>query len=90
MAGHPQTGHWQASQSIRDKILSSPRQLLHAGRITRRRLEALVGLINFACQVHSHLRVYLQPLTVGASLASPQARDVSRPIPPGVAVFCGS
>ena len=41
-----------------------------------------MGLINFACQVHSHLRVYLQPLTVGATLASPQDRDVSRPIPP--------
>ena len=79
---HSQTGHWQASQSIRDKIQSSTHQLLQRGRITRRRLEALVGLINFACQVHSHLRVYLQPLTVGASLASPQDRDVSRPIPP--------
>ena len=79
---HPQTGHWQASQPIRDKIQSSTHQLLQRGRITRRRLEALVGLINFACQVHSHLRVYLQPLTVGSSLASPQDRDVSRPIPP--------
>ena len=79
---HPQTGHWQASQDIRDKIQSSTRQLLHTYRITRRRLEALVGLINLTCQVHSHLRVYLQPLTVGATLASPQDRDVSRPIPP--------
>ena len=79
---HSQTGQWQATQSIRDKIQSSTHQLLQQGRITRRRLEALVGLINFACQVHSHLRVYLQPLTVGASLASPQDRDVSRPISP--------
>ena len=79
---HSQTGHWQASQSIRDKIQLSTHQLLQRGRITRRRLKALVGLINFACQVHSHLRVYLQPLTVGASLSSPQDRDVSRPIPP--------
>ena len=81
---HAQTGHWQASQAIRDKIQLSTHQLLQRGRITRRRLEALVGLINFACQVHSHLRVYLQPLTVGASLASPQDRDVSRPIPPSL------
>ena len=74
---HLQTGHWQASQNIREKIMSSTRQLLHTGRITRRRLEALVGFINFACQVHSQLRVYLQPLTVGASLASPQDSDFS-------------
>ena len=32
--------------------------------------------------MHSHLKVYLQPLPVGASLASPQDRDLSRPIPP--------
>ena len=42
------------------------KRLLEAEHITRRQLEALVGLINFACQVHCQLRIHLQPLTRGS------------------------
>ena len=79
---HPQTGHWQASQAIRDRICASTAQLLSSGWVTRRCLKALVGLINFACQIHRHLRVYLEPLTKGSALARPQDRDVPHRIQP--------
>ena len=78
---HPQTGHWQVSQDIRDRICASTAQLLSLGWTTRRSLEALVGLISFACQIHRHLRVYLQPLTRGTALAAPHERDIPHRIP---------
>ena len=81
---HPLTGHWQASSDICEKIVSTARRLLSADRVTRRQLEALAGVVNFACQVHRHLRVFLQPLTKGSLFASAFDRDVPRRLPPSL------
>ena len=71
----PQTGHWhlpvERQANIRDMALA----LLQAPTVTRRQLERLVGLINFACQVHWYLRPFLQPLTCSCTFARVEERD---------------
>ena len=79
---HPLTGHWQTAPGTREKIVTTTKSLLEAGHIMRRQQEALVGLINFACQDHCHLRIQLQPLTRGSLVASTQDRDVPKHIQP--------
>ena len=48
----------------------------------RRQLERLVGVVNFACQVHRFLRPFLQPLTKGGTIARAAERDTPAPLPP--------
>ena len=65
----PQTGRWHLPVEGQEAIRRTALALLRAPLVTRRQLERLVGVINFACQVHRFLRPFLQPLTKGGTIA---------------------
>ena len=65
----PQSGHWHLPVDRQANIRDMALALLQAPTVTRRQLEWLVGLINFACQVHKYLRPFLQPLTRSCTFA---------------------
>ena len=72
----PQTGYWQLPSEGQLNIRTLVLDLLRAPWVTRRQLEHLVRVINFACQVHRFLRPFLQPLTAVGLVASAADRDV--------------
>ena len=75
------TGQWQVKDTIREKISQEAVRLATASAVTRRQWEAFIGLVNFACQVHTHLRPLLQPLTRSGLVAPAYDRDAPRRLP---------
>ena len=78
----PQTGRWHLPVEGQEAIRRAALALLRAPLVTRRQIERLVGVINFACQVHRFLRPFLQPLTKGGTIARAAERDTPAPLPP--------
>ena len=78
----PQTGRWHLPVEGQEAIRHAALALLRAPLVTRRQIERLVGVINFACQVHRFLRPFLQPLTKGGTIARAAERDTPAPLPP--------
>ena len=78
----PQTGHWHLPVEGQEAIRRTALTLLRAPLVTRRQIERLVGVINFACQVHRFLRPFLQPLAKGGTIARAADRDTPAPLPP--------
>ena len=70
-----QTGEWLMPQPKQQQINKLARRLLHSKTITRRQWEVLLGSINFACQVHSHLRPQFQTLSRVTAIADSSHRD---------------
>ena len=78
----PQTGRWHLPVEGQEAIRRAALALLRAPLFTRRQMERLVGVINFACQVHCFLRPFLQPLTKGGTIARAAERDTPALLPP--------
>ena len=78
----PQTGHWHLPVEGQEAIRRTALALLQAPLVTRWQIERLVGVINFACQVHRFLRPFLQPLTKGGTIARAAERDTPTLLPP--------
>ena len=74
----PQSGHWHLPLDGQSRIRQMALDLLASPRVTRRQLERIVGLLNFACQVHRFLRPCVQPLTRSNTLVRATERD--RPV----------
>ena len=74
----PQSGHWHLPLDGQSRIRQMALDLLASPLVTRRQLERMVGLLNFACQVHRFLRPYVQPLTRSNTLVRAAERD--RPV----------
>ena len=75
------TGQWRMLLAYKLRIRDKVTEMQRCKTTTRRNWEALVGLLNFACQIHSHLRVLLQPLTKVSLLAPSLERDKTRRLP---------
>ena len=78
----PQMGHWHLPVAGQKAIRRTALALLQAPLVTRRQIKRLVGVINFACQVHWFLRPFLQPLTKGGTIARAAERDTPTLLPP--------
>ena len=78
----PQTGHWHLPVEGQEAIRRTALALLRAPLVTRRQIERLVGVVNFACQVHRFLLPFLQPLAKGGTIARAADRDTPAPLPP--------
>ena len=74
----PQSGHWHLPLDEQSRIRQMALDFLASPRVTCRQLERMVGLLNFACQIHRFLRPYVQPLTRSNTLV--QATEQDRPI----------
>ena len=72
---HGQTGHWCVPPLYQQQIATQAQAIVSQHTTTRRTWEALLGTLNFACQVHRHLRVHLQPLCKAHLLAPAAQRD---------------
>ena len=78
----PQTGRWHLPVAGQEAIRRTALVLLQPPLVTRRQIERLVGVINFACQVHRFQRPFLQPLTKGGTIARAAERDTPALLPP--------
>lgn len=75
------TGQWSVIKSMQQKITMESKSLLQAERVTRRQWESFLGTLNFACQIHSHLRPLFQPLSRTSCIASAENRDLKVILP---------
>ena len=78
----PQLVHWHLPVEGQTNIRRLALELLAAPRVTRRQLERMVGLLNFACRVHRFLRPFMLPLTRSNTLAPAIDRDHPILLPP--------
>ena len=78
----PQSGHWHLPLDGQSRIRQIALDLLASPRVTLRQLERMVGLLNFACQVHQFLRPYVQPLTRSNTLVRATERERPVLLPP--------
>ena len=74
----PQSGDWHLPLDGQSLNRQMALDLLASPRVTRRQLERMVGLLNFACQVHRFLLPYIQSLTRSNTLV--RATEWDRPV----------
>ena len=75
------SGHWMMPKEKKKQINSTARSLLHSRMVTRRHLEAFLGMLNFACQVHQNLSPMFQPIAQVGLIAVSCNRDQEVQLP---------